>query len=147
MYYSSAQRVPSFFAFRLGGTCHRGSNNRPSNTELMDCWAEKQTRMTQTRTHFLILSHWINGDLSLVEDVRACVVTKQRLMQHRDDWQSWITYWQVYILKEQLIIGWPEKKLHITWQSHHNPLFWCSFFLSLKTHMQSHWCWLAFQHS
>lgn len=35
--------------------------------------AEKQTRMTQTRTHFLILSHRINGDLSLVEDVRECV--------------------------------------------------------------------------
>lgn len=35
--------------------------------------AEKQTRMTQTRTHFLILFHWINGDLSLVKDVCACL--------------------------------------------------------------------------
>lgn len=108
---------------------------------LLSVRAEKQTRMTQTRAHFLIPSLRINGGFKSVQGcacvhacVHACVVTEQRNIQQEDDWQSWITYWHVFILKEQLqlITGWPEKILHVAWQSHHDPLLWCTFYRAAR---------------
>lgn len=116
---------------------------------LMSERAEKQTRMTQTRTLFLILSHWINGDLSLVKDVHACVCVCMRGYKTKTypawRWLTELNHILAGVYPQRTIAinnRLTRKILHITWQSHHNPLFWCSFFLSKHTRRVADVGWL-----